>query len=268
MNVQVLELPQVSISGGGVYCEGDVIQPIIINLVGSAPYNVSYTLDGVGINITSNQASISLGSNLGSYVLTLVSDQNCIQNSNLGNASIVINPTPTTPQLSNDSTYCINYVPDTLVAIGNQNAQILWYDQPVLQNSIQLGNFYYPDNILGATTYYVVQEQNGCFSPPNDVTITFENCDVIIPTAFTPDGDNVNDTWILDGIDEIFPKNIVYIYNRWGNVIYQSQQGKYETNSWDGKYEEKQMPVGSYYFIIEFNDDQTQNKTGIVSIIK
>ncbi|MBM3186292.1 MAG: gliding motility-associated C-terminal domain-containing protein, partial [Bacteroidetes bacterium] len=121
---------------------------------------------------------------------------------------------------------------------------------------------------LGSITYYVVQEENNCVSPPSEVTITFENCEVIIPTAFTPDGDNVNDTWILGGIDAIFPKNIVYIYNRWGNVIFQSQQGKYETNSWDGKYDEKQMPVGSYYFIIEFNDDQTQNKTGIVSIIK
>ncbi len=268
MNVQVLELPQVSISGGGVYCEYDAIQPIVVNATGSAPFNVSYTLNGVGANETSNQTPIFLGNIPGIYILTEVSDQNCIQNSNLGNASIVINPTPNAPQLSNDSTYCLNYVLDTLVAIGNQNAQILWYDQPVLQNSIQLGNFYYPDNILGATTYYVVQEQNGCFSPPNDVTITFENCDVIIPTAFTPDGDNVNDTWILDGIDAIFPNNLVSIYNRWGNLIYQSEQGKYESNSWDGKYNDKQMPVGSYYFIIEFNDDQTQNKTGIVSIIK
>ena len=268
MNVQVLELPQVSISGGGVYCEGDVIQPIIINLVGSAPYNVSYTLDGVGTTVTSNQSSVSLGSNLGSYVLTLVSDQNCIQNLNLGSASIVINPIPSVPAVNNDSSYCLNFMPDTLVAIGNLNAAFTWYDQSELQNPIQSGNYYLPDNILGATTYYVIQEENGCVSAPNDVTISFENCDVIIPTAFTPDGDNVNDTWILDGIDEIFPKNIVYIYNRWGNVIYQSQQGKYETNSWDGKYEEKQMPVGSYYFIIEFNDDQTQNKTGIVSIIK
>ena len=245
-----------------------MIAPIIINVVGSAPYNVSYTLDGVGNSVTSNQSSISLGSNQGSYVLTQVSDQNCLQNSNLGSASIVINSIPNSPQVSNDSSYCLNYTPDTLVASGNLNSAITWYDQSSLQNPIQSGMYYLPDNILGATIYYVVQEENGCVSAPNDVTISFENCKVIIPTAFTPDGDNVNDTWILDGIDGIFPNNIVYIYNRWGNVIYQSQQGNYETKSWDGKYEEKQMPVGSYYFIIEFNDDQTQNKTGIVSIVK
>jgi len=268
MNVQVLELPQVSISGGGVYCTGDVIQPIIINLVGSAPYNISYTLDGLGTTVNSNQSSVSLGSNPGSYVLTLVSDQNCIQNSNLGSASIVINPIPNAPLIGNDSTYCLNYTPDTLVAIGNQNVQISWYDQPTLQSIIQTGSYYYPDNILGVTTYYVVQELNGCVSPPNSVSITFEICDVIIPTAFTPDGDHVNDYWIIDNIDALFPKNQVFIYNRWGNMIYKSEMGKYESNPWNGEYDGKDMPVSTYYFIVEFNDVQSENKTGTVSIIK
>jgi gliding motility-associated-like protein len=51
-------------------------------------------------------------------------------------------------------------------------------------------------------------------------------------------------------------------------MIFESQQGKYESNPWDGKFEGKDMPVGSYYFIIEYNDDNTSNSTGIVSIIK
>jgi hypothetical protein len=34
------------------------------------------------------------------------------------------------------------------------------------------------------------------------------------------------------------------------------------------KYNEEELPVGSYYFIIEYNDDFTQSKTGIVSILK
>ena len=133
-----------------------MIAPIIINVVGSAPYNVSYTLDGVGNSVTSNQSSISLGSNQGSYVLTQVSDQNCLQNSNLGSASIVINSIPNSPQVSNDSSYCLNYTPDTLVASGNLNSAITWYDQSSLQNPIQSGMYYLPDNILGATIYYVL----------------------------------------------------------------------------------------------------------------
>jgi gliding motility-associated-like protein len=100
------------------------------------------------------------------------------------------------------------------------------------------------------------------------VVVEVENCGVIIPTAFTPDNDQTNDNWILDNIDQIYPENVVNIYNRWGNLIYQSKAGQYETNSWDGKYDSKDLPVGSYYFIIEFNDNFTESKTGIVSILK
>jgi gliding motility-associated-like protein len=189
-------------------------------------------------------------------------------NSNLGSASIVINPIPNAPDVSDNSTYCLNYIPDTLFALGNSNALIFWYEEPSLQNVIQTGSFYYPENWLGETVYYVVQEENGCVSVPIEISITFENCDITIPTAFTPDNDLVNDVWVLDDIDAIYPKNRVSIYNRWGNLIYQSAQGSYESDPWNGKYKNEVMPVGSYYFIIEFNDESNDGVSGTVTIIK
>ena len=60
---------------------------------------------------------------------------------------------------------------------------------------------------------------------------------------------------------------MVSIYNRWGNLIYQSTEGLYETKPWDGKYNNEKMPVGSYYFVIEYNDEFTENITGIVTLI-
>lgn len=268
MNVQVLSIPQISISGGGVFCEGDVIQPVEVNVVGSSPFNVSYTLDGVGINISSNQTIISLGNIAGDYVLTEISDQNCLVNSNLSSASIIINPIPSAPQVSNDSIYCLNSTPDSLIASGNLNSSITWFIDPALSNPIQTGNSYYPDINLGQTTYYVVQENNGCVSAPNEVMITFEICDIIVPTAFTPDGDNTNDYWNLGNIDALYPNNLVTIYNRWGNLIFQSQPGNYQSKPWDGTYNQELMPVGSYYYIIEFGETFKGSESGIVSILK
>jgi len=60
----------------------------------------------------------------------------------------------------------------------------------------------------------------------------------------------------------------VSIYNRWGNKIYESTQGTYNQNSWSGIYNGNKLPVGSYYYIIEFNDNYTQNTNGTVSILK
>ncbi len=91
---------------------------------------------------------------------------------------------------------------------------------------------------------------------------------LIIPTAFTPDNDGVNDTWELPNIDAIYPKNVVHIFDRWGVLLYETKEGKYASNSWDGTFEGKALPVGSYYFIIDLNDGVMEVLKGVTSIIK
>jgi gliding motility-associated-like protein len=84
--------------------------------------------------------------------------------------------------------------------------------------------------------------------------------------AFTPDGDGINDTWLIAELSTRYPNNNVTIFNRWGQVLYNSDG--YLT-PWDGKFNNKDLPVGSYYYIIDFNDAlDTPNATGIVTIIR
>ncbi len=120
--------------------------------------------------------------------------------------------------------------------------------------------------MLNTQNYFVTFSDNGCESSATQFTITINDCDINIPTAFTPDKDNVNDVWELENIDQVYPENVVRIYNRWGSLLFESEKGKYETKPWDGKYNGEQLPVASYYFMIEYN---TNNKadTGTVSII-
>lgn len=91
---------------------------------------------------------------------------------------------------------------------------------------------------------------------------------LIIPTAFTPDNDGVNDFWILPNIDEIYPNNVAFVYNRWGEQLFQSEKGKYIIRPWNGKYNDEILPVGSYYFIIKTHDQKEEIFKGVVSIIK
>jgi gliding motility-associated-like protein len=205
--------------------------------------------------------------NLGSITLVLTTDDPsgpCLAQSD--QIEITINPTPNPPVVFSDTTYCENAIPISMLAIGN--GIISWYSDLTLNNLITTGSTLTPNLNNGNSIYYITQSENGCQSLPNTIQINIELCEVIIPTAFTPDDDNVNDFWQINNLDSYYPQNKVYIYNRWGNNIFESQQGKYESNPWDGKFEGKDMPVGSYYFIIEYNDDNTSNSTGIVSIIK
>lgn len=97
--------------------------------------------------------------------------------------------------------------------------------------------------------------------------IQIGNIDIRIPTGITPNGDNINDTWIIDNI-ESFPDCVIKVYTRTGNVIFTSQ-GYQEP--WDGTYETRELPAGTYYYTINLNqaDRSGQGKLqGTVTIIK
>lgn len=90
----------------------------------------------------------------------------------------------------------------------------------------------------------------------------------IIPTAFTPNNDGDNDVWELPYIDVLYPENQVFVYNRWGNLLYTSQKGAYASNPWDGTFEGNQLPVGSYFYVIETNNPDFPKMNGQVSVIR
>ena len=121
---------------------------------------------------------------------------------------------------------------------------------------------------MGITSYYVTATENDCEGPSQMVLIEIKVCDVVIPTAFTPDGDGINDEWNIVNLDLVHPNNVVMVYNRLGNKVYESQKGQYAQMRWDGLYNSTELPVASYYYIIEFNNDTKENATGYVSIIK
>ncbi|WP_052461106.1 T9SS type B sorting domain-containing protein [Psychroserpens mesophilus] len=78
-----------------------------------------------------------------------------------------------------------------------------------------------------------------------------------IYNEFSPNGDGVNETFIIDCI-ETFPNNTLEVYNRWGNIVY-SKKGY--RNDWDGTSngravmsESNQLPVGTYYYVIDLGN--------------
>jgi len=77
-----------------------------------------------------------------------------------------------------------------------------------------------------------------------------KNIDIEIPNFFTPDGDTINDEWYPRNID-IYPDISVSIFDR-----YQRLLAKYNGNqaSWNGRYKNKLLPSGDYWYIVKLND--------------
>jgi gliding motility-associated-like protein len=269
VSITINPLPTVaSIIGSGQYCEGDLVSDVLVTVTGSADWTLNYTLDGVAQTSTGSVSPLNLGNAAGVYTLTSISDANCT-NTATGSATIVVFPRPDAPSVSDAVTYCSTVVFDAMTATGGSGT-MTWYTDEDLTSVYGTGNSIAPANVLGATTYYVTETANGCEGPSSSIVITVEGCDIIVSTAITPNGDGNNDRWVIPNLDDAYPDAIVRIYNRWGSLLFEhnsATMGKYNDNAWDGSFNGTALPVGSYFFIIEFNDANKEKLNGAVSII-
>ncbi|QLC64749.1 gliding motility-associated C-terminal domain-containing protein [Flavobacterium sp. LPB0248] len=97
----------------------------------------------------------------------------------------------------------------------------------------------------------------------NDPTvIDIVGCKVIVHNAISPNGDNINDTFKIDGI-ECYPKNTVEIYNRWGVIVFHTDGYNNESNAFEGYSngravinQSKGLPTGTYYYIVRYQNSE------------
>ena len=265
--ITINPLPSVTlVSGGDTYCEGEAVSEILVDVTGTGNFTVDYTLDGAALSTSGTTNPLSLGNAAGVYIITNITDGTACTNGANGSQTIVVNPIPSAPLAGSDSEYCSTVEPNLMTASGGGGI-LTWYSDAALTNILGTGTTLNPSIGLGVTTYYVTETEFGCEGPTSQVVISINGCEITIPTAFTPDGDGMNDDWEILDIDKTYPNNIVYVYNRWGNLLFTSVQGDYDNNRWDGTYKELSLPVGSYYFIIHYNDKANETETGTVSII-
>ena len=90
-----------------------------------------------------------------------------------------------------------------------------------------------------------------------ETTPSFGNSDYLM----TPNGDGINDFWHINYLED-YGKTSVLIYNRWGKKVFESSN---YGNEWDGIYSGSLLPSGSYYFIIDSENEGI--KKGVINIV-
>lgn len=123
-----------------------------------------------------------------------------------------------------------------------------------------------PDLIDVTPGFYelIITDDNNCTNNFEfDIIASNEEC-LTIPNTFTPNGDNYNDTWVIENID-LYPNATVKVFNKWGNEIFYSS-GTYDP--WDGTHNGKALPAGVYYYIIILSNEQNNEYTGNITIVR
>ncbi len=88
---------------------------------------------------------------------------------------------------------------------------------------------------------------------------TVDCSDILLPTAFTPNGDGLNDRF---GISNPFAAGeilVFQVFDRWGNIVFETRD---PLDRWDGRYKGQDVNPGTYLYRIRF---RCQGEEGVIS---
>ncbi|WP_373057146.1 gliding motility-associated C-terminal domain-containing protein [Zunongwangia sp. H14] len=198
------------------------------------------------------------------YYVTQVADEGgCVSEAAV--IMVAINDAPTPTINTNDLELCVydDNTLENLSAAINETGTITWYSSAEGDNALSENT-----ELEDGVTYYatLLDEVTGCESSQRlSYTVTLEDCDLVFPEGISPNDDGRNDTFDVRNIEEKYPNYTLVIFNRWGNTIY---KGNASTPDWDGTSNQSGslgdgvLPVGVYFYVIDFNDGVTPPKQG------
>lgn len=223
-------------------CKRNVGTASVAVNTGTPPYTYLWNPAGETTSTLNNLSE-------GNYSIVVTDSQGCTKA-----ASVFIDNTGEfTIELGNDTTICSNN--SFMLSPGNF-ASYTWQDNS--QNS-----FY---EIAVPGIYWVeVISSSGCSA--SDTINIIEDClhDIIVPNAFSPNGDGINDVFLAQAVHvEVFN---MQVYNRWGERVFESnsiQQG------WKGSHKKSKAGAGIYTWMIQYSVDgiDMKRKAGTVFLLR
>ncbi len=116
---------------------------------------------------------------------------------------------------------------------------------------------------------YILSVSNECGIATDTVNVLLSDCAycLVIPSAFTPDNDGLNDKFRVHTICPVKAYELI-IYNRWGQVVFHTTDIDV---SWDGTFESVMAEVGVYFYTIKYcpaTGNAVQFKKGDITLIR
>ncbi len=189
----------------------------------------------------------------GNFVVTVTDSSGCVVSDQF-TVGARANALPA-PYLGKDTTICSGT--STLALNAGTYNSYLWQDSSTAQVFI----------VVDSGKYWVrVTGTNGCTA--SDTLVVTQKCDnrLVVPDAFSPNGDGKNDFFTAK-TNDVPKKFVMHVYNRWGELVFESNS---ITNGWDGKFKGQPQPSGTYIYYIQyaFEDNVTHGIEGGFTLLR
>jgi gliding motility-associated-like protein len=238
----------------GVCEDAPAFQVTQAQMTNGLPGTFTYTGNGISATGLFTPSAAAIGPNTITY--TFLGSNTC---TNSISTTIDVYPKPG-----------INAGPDKVVLEGGSVVLT-----PAVNAGVQVTYLWSPATGLNNPTL-----SNPAASPPDDITYTVtvtsdKGCKAsdnvfvkvlkkpIIPNIFSPNGDGQHDKWVVPYL-ESYPGCTIDVVNRYGQLVFHSVG---YAQPWDGKVKGKDVPVGTYYYVIDPKNGRAP-MTGYVDVIR
>ena len=222
-----LETPPMDFDTDVYLCEGSTS----ITIGETTPQNANYTYQWDSGETT---PSINV-SQTGTYTVTATNNQAGLSCGDTKIISVTISITPEITDVIIEDLQSNNVVTVMTNVTGNIEYQLD-------DGAFQSGNIF-TDVVPGMHTV-TVNDTEGCGLVTEQIVV------VGFPKFFTPNGDNNNDLWHIQGITSL-NNPTVFIYDRFGKLLKQLNQ---TDAGWNGRFNGKELPSSDYWFKLNYID--------------
>ena len=217
------------------YCDGDPIADLTANADASGDNNNLTWYDDAGLTniVQTGGGTFTPSSTVGTSTYYITETVAGCQSPS-SQVTIIINPTPSAPNLTGGNTYCDgDPISDLQASAGGANSgAFYWFDDMALTNNVASGPVFTPSTSVGTLIYYVVDSLNGCVGPSSSVSLTINPTPSFTLTSSDPttclgtdgqltiSGLDPNTTYDIDYTDDGTPTgNVSYTSDLNGDII-------------------------------------------------
>ncbi|MFV8281977.1 gliding motility-associated C-terminal domain-containing protein [Christiangramia marina] len=254
--ITVQEVGDAPVVGDATYCA--ILDPTGADLTAGSEDLTFYT-DADLTMMVAEDAPLTEGT----YYVTQRGEAGCESEATAFNVSITDPGTPTIDDAN--QTFC-QFDDPTIADLNDaidQTSNVTWYASADSTDPLSTGTA-----LQDGVTYFA-----SLYDPASDcdssqrlaVNVSLE-CDFFIPEGISPNGDQLNDDFEIRYIEDFYPNYTIEIYNRWGDSVY---KGNANTPNWDGtsnqgSFGDGLLPVGVYFYYLDFKDGSTEPRRGKV----
>ncbi len=260
-NVLVSPYPTATVSGAASVCFGNTVQLHAGTTAAHYTWNPASLLTGANtLNPLAGPQQTT------AYILTISDTFYCLK-SVADTLLVQVIPLPVVS--AGDDTVAVIGEPLQLTATANEEASFIWFPS----NNISNNSVYNPVVIVNnpavnSLTYFVTATTaKGCATTDSvHIKIYKTKPNIVIPTAFSPNADGRNDVFkpIAIGIAQLL---FFRVFDRYGKLLFQT---KNIGEGWNGLFDGKLQPPGTYVFEVEGSDYEGKiiTKKGTVVLIR